>query len=67
MPKRYPAIYVLNPIGIDGALEATDVLHFCSEECRQAIAENTAHTIKKGESEDWRVEGMEGMEGDKRG
>lgn len=53
---EYPAIYILEPIGVDGALEATDVLHFCSEECRQVIAENTAHTIKAGESEDW-IEG----------
>lgn len=38
------ALFILEPIGFNYTLEAVDVLHFCSEECRQVIAQNTAHT-----------------------
>lgn len=47
------ALFILDNIGIGGALEAVDVLHFCSEDCRQVIAQNTAHKIRAGESIDY--------------
>ena len=47
----------LHAIGLANALqrnmEAVDVMYFCSDECRQVIAQNTEHTIKPGVSGDW--------------
>ena len=43
-----PALFVLDANG-----EAYDVLHFCSEECRDTIRQNTEHTVKPGTSADF--------------
>lgn len=55
-PQPTLALYIMEPIGVDGALEAVNVMHFCSDECRQVIAQNTEHTVNPGVSEDW-IEG----------
>lgn len=39
-PRPVLALYLMQ----DGTLEAVDVMHFCSDECRQVIAQNTEHT-----------------------
>lgn len=54
--KEYPALYIMQPIGEGGALEAVETLFFCSDDCRQIIADNTAYTVKLGMSSDW-IEG----------
>jgi hypothetical protein len=30
-----PTVYMREPIGVDGALEATQAIHFCSTDCRE--------------------------------
>jgi len=47
------ALYVMQPIGADGALEAVDTLWFCSDECRGVIAQNTEHTFTEGENSEY--------------
>lgn len=54
----YPAIYMLDPIGVDGALEANGtVFIYCSETCRStAIKERgvgSDHPHKLSASPDW--------------
>ncbi len=48
-----PVLYVMEPIGVDGAMEAVDVLWFCSVECRGVIEANTAHVVTAGESNEY--------------
>lgn len=38
MSSAKPCIYEREPIGVDGALEATTVRWFCSSECRENAA-----------------------------
>lgn len=30
-----PTVYIREPIGVDGALEAVEAIHFCSTDCRE--------------------------------
>ena len=30
-----PTLYMREPIGVDGALEAVQAIHFCSTDCRE--------------------------------
>lgn len=48
------AIFELEPIGLDGALEANGVVyHFCSEECRAKFAGNgLLRVFQAGDSPD---------------
>lgn len=55
---EYPAIYLLDPIGVDGTLEANGVVFvFCSEACRAtALTERRVESdppYKLGMSSDW--------------
>lgn len=51
-----PALFILEPIGVDGALEAVETLVFCCDDCRNIVRLNTAHMVKVGESADY-IEG----------
>lgn len=55
---EYPAIYILDPIGVDGALEANGtVFVYCSEACRtiaiieRGVESDPPHRL--GASSDW--------------
>lgn len=50
-----PCIYTLEPIGTDGALEATKVNWFCSEACRVQFPV-VPHQSIEATNEDW-IEG----------
>lgn len=39
MPPGFPCIYELEPIGVDGALEAVCAHYYCSDTCRNAEVE----------------------------
>jgi hypothetical protein len=56
--KEYPAIYLLDPIGVDGTLEANGtVFVYCSEDCRNtAIIERGVESDpphRLGTTADW--------------
>ena len=46
-------LYELEPIGVDGQLEAAAVLPFCSEACRENYKVPTWQTVGKGENSDF--------------
>lgn len=52
-----PVIYITEPIGVDGAQEATEVLFYCGEACRvNASIELRAESddpVQWGRSADW--------------
>jgi hypothetical protein len=47
------AIYELDSIGVNGALEAVAVYHFCSEDCRQAFRRTLWEPTSLGVSSDF--------------
>lgn len=51
--ERVPCLFVLEPIGVNGTLEAVDILRFCSDECLSIIKTNTAHTVSEGQDKDY--------------
>jgi hypothetical protein len=64
--RRVPCIYILDPIGVDGALEANGIVYyFCSERCMNIAANAIEHKTERqpystgeqpysmGESSDW--------------
>lgn len=52
-----PAVFGLEPIGVDGALEATSVFVFCCDKCRETATTNRRSDyegpIALGSSPDW--------------
>lgn len=51
-----PALFILEPIGVDGTLEAVETLVFCSDDCRDVVRLNTSWKTKAGECGDY-IEG----------
>lgn len=47
------ALFILEPIGVNGAMEAVHCLRFCSERCRSECAQKQTDTIALGTDEDW--------------
>ena len=47
------ALYDMEPIGVDGALEATGVIYFCSPECRLAFAKQCQSPPATGEDSEF--------------
>ena len=47
-----PALYEMEPIGIDGHLEAVATLWFCSEGCREAYLSHTEQLVVVASGED---------------
>ena len=50
-----PTIYMREPIGVDGELEAVQAIHFCTADCReqwQTWHPDTANTDALGEDPD---------------
>lgn len=48
-----PVTYIMEPIGVDGADEAGQVLFYCSDDCRCAAKSDIDGSIQVGQSADW--------------
>jgi len=52
-----PVIYVMEPIGVDGAEEATETLFYCSEACRVnatiVLRAESDDPVQWGQCADW--------------
>ena len=51
--SRVPALFILEPIGVNDAMDAVDVLRFCSDECLEIVRANTEHVTAVGEDYDY--------------
>lgn len=49
---EFPTLYEMEPIGVNGGLESTKALHFCSSSCLDSYRlEHPELTLDKGEEE----------------